>query len=121
MKPNRNELSEKPVGDGPAHEIKRWSAERKVAIVLRHLRGESLDALSRELKVAAARISEWRDDFLRAGAAGLKKRGGEEGAASEDEIKELKAKLGDVVMENELLNRKIDQLEQARPWHRRRS
>ena len=90
--------------------------------MLRHLRGESLDSLSRELKVAAARIAEWRDDFLRGGAGSLKKRSNEPDSGSTvDEVRELKAKLGDVVMENELLNRKIDQLEAARPWLRRKS
>lgn len=40
--------------------------------VLRILRGEDLDSLSRELGVTAATLSEWRDDFLAAGQAGLK-------------------------------------------------
>ena len=44
--------------------------------MLRLWRGESLDAVSRELKVTAARLSEWRDadlagDEARSRAAGL--------------------------------------------------
>ena len=35
-------------------------------MVLRILRGEDSDTLSRELGVTAARLSEWRDEFLAA-------------------------------------------------------
>ncbi len=52
----------------------RWSSRRKLEVVLRILRGEDLDTLSRELGVTAARLAEWRDTFLAAGKAGLKSR-----------------------------------------------
>ena len=42
----------------------RFSARRKVEIVLRLLRGEDLELLSRELSVTAARLSKWREQFL---------------------------------------------------------
>jgi hypothetical protein len=38
----------------------RFSAQRKSAAVLRLLRGEDLDLLSREYKVTAAKLSQWR-------------------------------------------------------------
>jgi transposase len=44
----------------------RWSAGKKMEAVLRLLRGESLEELSRELKVEAHRLAAWRDDFLEA-------------------------------------------------------
>ena len=50
----------------------RWSAGKKTDAVLRLLRGESLEELSRELKVEAHRLAAWRDDFLAAGKQGLK-------------------------------------------------
>src|SRR3712207_6916163 len=40
----------------------RWSAGKKMDAVLRLLRGESLDALSRELGVEAHRLAAWRDE-----------------------------------------------------------
>src|SRR5436190_4249461 len=52
----------------------RWSARRKEEVVLRLLRGESLDALVRETGQAAGMISAWREDFLAAGREGLKSR-----------------------------------------------
>ncbi|CAN5121314.1 hypothetical protein BH20ACT22_BH20ACT22_17680 [soil metagenome] len=42
----------------------RWSASKKADVVVRLLRGESLDALSRELRVEAHRLQAWRDEFL---------------------------------------------------------
>lgn len=69
-----------PHGDqraGSAAEGKRevrWSARRKEEVVLRLLRGESLDGLAREAGQPAGQISRWRDEFLRAGREGLKAR-----------------------------------------------
>jgi transposase len=62
-------------GDGPAPERRRrMSARRKQSAVLRLLRGEDLELVSRELVVAAAELSAWRDAFLAAGEAALKTR-----------------------------------------------
>ena len=42
--------------------------------VLRLLRGEDLESVSRELGITAARASQWREQFLVAGQAGLRSR-----------------------------------------------
>jgi transposase-like protein len=53
----------------------RWSARRKEEVVLRLLRGETLDALARETGQAdAGTISSWREEFLQGGHEGLKSR-----------------------------------------------
>ena len=52
----------------------RLSARRKRETVLRLLRGEDLESVSRELGITAARASQWRDQFLAAGQASLKSR-----------------------------------------------
>ncbi len=52
----------------------RWSARRKEGLVMRLLRGESLDLLARESGQPAGRISAWREEFLAAGREGLKAR-----------------------------------------------
>jgi transposase-like protein len=54
----------------------RWSAGKKQDVVLRLLRGEKLDALSRELGIEAHRIAAWRDDFLSGGKEALRAGGG---------------------------------------------
>lgn len=81
------------------------------------MRGEPLEALSRELVVSAAQLSHWRDDFLAGGAQALSSRPGQ----GDSEAKRLNAKIGELTMANELLNEKIDRLEQNRPLALRRS
>ena len=110
--------------DGPAPSGSDWrgrrrmSARRKQGAVLRLLRGEDLELLSRELGVTAAELSAWRDAFLAAGQAALKTRPAD---GRDVEIGRLKAKVGELTMANELLDAKIDRMEMHRPLERRRS
>jgi hypothetical protein len=94
------------------------SAKRKQSAVLRLLRGEDLELVSRELAVTAAELSAWRDAFLAAGEASLKTRPAD---GRDLEIGRLKAKVGDLTMANELLDAKIEHLEAGHPLARRRS
>jgi hypothetical protein len=50
----------------------RWSAQRKMELVLRLLRGEPLDAVSRESQVPAHELEGWKRVFLEAGGRGLR-------------------------------------------------
>ena len=94
------------------------SARRKRETVLRLLRGEDLESVSRELGITAARASQWRDQFLAAGQASLKSRAPD---ARDADNRRLQAKIGELLMENELLYAKVDQLEAGGPLARRRS
>ena len=106
-------------GDGPAPaRRRRMSARRKQDAVLRLLRGEALELVSRDLGVTAAELSGWRDAFLAGGRASLKSRPAD---ARDGEIGRLKAKVGELTMANELLGAKIERLEGGRPLARRRS
>jgi hypothetical protein len=96
----------------------RFSAQRKTEIVLRLLRGDDLDFLSRELRVPAARLATWRDAFLASGQEALKKQPCD---ARDRAIARLREKLGEATMANELLQEKIARLETGRPLWRRRS
>ena len=83
---------------------KRWSAERKADVVMRLLRGESLDAVSRETGLPASQLSQWRDAFVETGKAGLKSRSVDPVAeAAENDRKELLAKIGELSVENDIL------------------
>jgi len=107
-------------GDGGAVAggAKRFSAKRKLAIVQRLLRGESLEAVSREENVPVHRLTAWRDRVLMGAESALKER---ERDARDEEIARLQAKVGEITMDNELLYAKIDKLEGGRPLARRRS
>ena len=96
----------------------RMSRQRKRDAVLRLLRGEGLETVSRSLGVTAATLSGWRDTFLAAGEASLASRPGD---GEELESERLKARLGQMLLERELLEAKIAALEAGRPLARRRS
>ena len=104
-----------PGGGPPARRI---SAKRKLAAVKRLQRGESLELLSRELNVTAARLSDWRDRVEFAAETALKEWARDH---RDDAISRLKGKVGEMTMENELLYEKIDRLEGGSPLARRRS
>jgi hypothetical protein len=90
----------------------RMSRQRKREGVLRLLWGEELELVSRLLGVTAARLSGWREAFLAAGEAGLATRP-TDGAALESD--RLKARLGGMLLERELLEAKITALEARDP------
>jgi transposase len=98
----------------------RMSRRRKRDAVLRLLRGEDLEMVSRALGVTAATLTAWRDAFLAGGEAKLATRP-TEGEALEGE--RLKARLGEMLLERELLEAKIAALEArgSGPLARRRS
>jgi len=81
--------------------------------VLRLLRGEDLELLSRELGVVASTPSLWSEAFLAAGQVALKGKTGKADARDE-QITRLKKKVGELTMENELLQEKIQRLDNIR-------
>ena len=108
-------------GEGSNHEWKkpeRFSARQKTEVVLRLLRGEVLDLVSRELGVPAARLAAWREAFLAAGQEVLNKQPLD---SRDHEIGRLREKLGEATMEMELLREKIERLEINHPLRPRRS
>jgi hypothetical protein len=111
---------------------RRMTARRKQEAVLRELRGEPLETVARELRGEAekktvqwtvfppnaAGLSGWRDAFPEAGTASLKSRPRDDRDAR---IAQLQAKLGEVTMDCELLQERIERMEAGRPFVRRRS
>lgn len=100
-----------------ANDRGRFSARRKTEAVLRLLRGEDLDTLSRELGVVAATLSGWRAAFLDGGTAAMKSRPTDD---RDEEIARLRSKVGQLTMDNELLGQKCQQTESGRPFATRR-
>ena len=69
--------------DGAGAAKNRRSAQRKAAAVQRLIRGESLEAVSRDIGVPAHRLAEWRDRFLAGAENAFKAR---ESSPQDDEI-----------------------------------
>jgi len=86
----------------------RWSSKRKMEAALRLLKGETLDAVSRDLRVSTTKLASWRDEFLAGGQASLKAR---EPDHRDELIKDLHAKVGELTMDNELLEMLVDRME----------
>src|SRR3954451_16613413 len=101
-------------GDGAAPtRRRRMSAGRKREAVLRLLRGEDLELVSRALGVTAAELSGWRKAFLAGGEVSLRSRPAD---ARDTEIGRLKEKDGELTMSNELLGAKVERRAPAALW-----
>ena len=95
----------------------RFSARRKAEAVLRLLRGEDLDTLSRELGVIASTLSGWRDTFLGGGTAAMKSRPADD---RDGLVARLQVEVGQLTMDDELPGQKCQHLEGGRPFASRR-
>src|SRR5947209_20624531 len=96
-KPTTTPGSEPPPSEG-LELPERWSVQRKTELVLRLVRGEALDAVSRESQVPAHELERWQRIFVEQGKRGLRTK-------AEPEERELilaRAKIGELMMRLEL-------------------
>ncbi len=100
---------------GPLAPGQRWSVARKREVVLRLLRGESVELLSRELGVPIFKLEQWRQKADAALDGALKER---EAEAASTELAAAMQRIGELSMEVELLRAKMDR---PGPLARRRS
>ena len=91
---------ESPVASGPLGLNQRWTVTRKREVALRLLRGEPMAALARELGVEIYRLEEWKNKALLGIDASLGER---EGDPLEKELQAARGKIGELMMDNELL------------------
>lgn len=102
---------------GAAPEVKRWSANRKKEVVLRLMRGEPVDALSRELGIEIYRLEEWHQKALQGIESALKAREGDPLVA---ELDAAFKRIGEITMENELLREKARRVHPLAPRRSKR-
>lgn len=77
----------------------RFASRKQRDVVLRVLRGDDLDLVSRAAGIPAATGSEWRAQFVASGQAGLTSRADD---GRDDELARVKALVGDLTMRLEL-------------------
>jgi transposase len=94
----------------------RWHAKRKSEVVLRLLRGEPLDKLSRELAVPIPNLEEWRTQALTGMETALKAR--DQTDPAQARLDEANRRIGELSMENDLLRARC---EKVGPFALRRS
>ena len=85
---------------GALPEGQRWSVRRKLAVVTRLLCGESLELVSREVRVPIYQLAEWRDEAIFGMESALKSRKDD---PTERKLAEAQRRIGEITMENELL------------------
>lgn len=100
---------------------KRWNASRKAEVAIILLKGEPLEEVSRLTGQPAYVLKEWKENFLQGGQATFQAGESAKEKALEAENRSLKAKVGSLVMDNDLLYAKIDRLEDGVPLHLRKS
>ena len=111
----QNGTSTGVTASGPLMSGQRWSVNRKREVVLRLLRGEAAEDLSRELGVPLYKLERWRQKAEAALDGALKER---ETDAVSDELATALQRVGELSMEVELLRSRI---ERPGPLARRRS
>ena len=109
LSPGRDGLG-RPLAPG-----QRGSVARKREVVLRLLRGEAAEDLSRELGVPIYRLEQWRERALAGMAGALKER---EADPLGEELGAAMRRIGELTMANELLRARA---ERPGPLARRRS
>ena len=85
---------------GPLAPGQRWSAARKREVVLRLMRGESAELLSRELGLPVFKLEQWRRKAEAALEGALKER---EADPADGQLAAAMRRIGELSMENELL------------------
>lgn len=82
----------------------RWTAKRRAALVLAILKGDTtLAEAARQHGLTVAEIERWQDRFLLAAENALRSRPRDEEALKDAQIKQLKQKVGELVLDLDIL------------------
>ena len=97
--------------------FQRWTAKRKSELVLQLIKGEkTLVEICRSQDLKQSEVQGWLDTFLKGGEHSLKTNAKGEQSLHDREVKELRAKVGELVLEldaRKKLQALIDQEENA--------
>jgi transposase-like protein len=97
-------LKEGRVADRDLENVRRWTARRRVALVLQIVKGEtSAQEAARKHGLTLAEAEDWKEKFLSGAENALRSRPRGEEALKEEEIKRLKQKVGELVLDNDIL------------------
>ena len=83
--------------------IERWAAQRNAAIILEVLKGQiSVPEAARKYGFTQNEYRQWADEYHRAGVEALKMNRKDVDAKYQTEIKRLRAKIGQLVMDDDI-------------------
>ena len=86
-------------------QVKRWNARRKQEVVMRLMRGEPVDKVSREVGIEIYRLEEWRSRALAGMENALRERGNNDPVVAE--LRAAQRCIGELTMENSLLRERV--------------
>ena len=92
------------MANGHDEQLKRWTAKRRAALVMEILRGDtSVAEAARKHGVTVAEVEDWRERFLAGAENALRSRPADEDGQKDREIKRLKQKVGELVMDLDIV------------------
>jgi transposase-like protein len=84
----------------------RWTAKRKVAVIMEVMKGTiSVPEACRRYGIAQGEYQDWVERFMQGGENALKAKPKEEAELQEQRIKGLQAKIGELVMDIDILKK----------------
>ena len=96
-------------------DVQRWTARRRVALIVSIVKGEtSVAEAARKHGLTVAEIEDWKERFFLAAENGLRSRPKDEDALKDEQIKRLKQKVGELVLDLDIL-RTADRLRPSDP------
>ena len=99
---------ETAVGEQNKDDVQRWTTKRKAALVMSLLKGEtSIQEAARQHGLTVAELEDWKERFLLAAENALRSRPKDEEALKDEQIKKLKQKIGDLVMDIDILKEAV--------------
>ena len=81
-----------------------WIAKRRMALVIRILKGEtSVAEAARQQGLTVAEVEDWREKFLLGAENALRTRPKDDEALKDEQVKKLKQKIDELVLDNDIL------------------
>ena len=103
------------MSEGVPEDLQRWTAKRRAALVLSILKGEtSVAEAARKHGLKVSEVEDWRDRFVLGAENALRSRPRDEEALKDEQIKRLKQKVGELVLDIDIL-RTADRLRPSDP------
>ncbi len=94
--------------NGHDEQLKRWTAKRRVALVLDILRGDtSVAEAARKHALTVADIEDWKQRFLSGAENALRSRPLDDEAHKDREIKRLHQNVGEFVMDLDIVKEAV--------------
>ena len=83
--------------------VERWTAGRRSALILSIIKGEtSVAEAARRHGLTVREVEQWKERFMEAAQNALRSRPKDEEALKEAEIRKLKEKVGELVLESDI-------------------